>query len=239
MNWDPRMSSSPIYESREAINEGLRNYMVGVYRTMGLGLAVTGLVAMFIASQPQILMAIFGTPLKWVALFAPLAIVFMFAARIHAMSFSGAQMLFWVYAGAMGVSFSSFFALYTGTSIARVFFITASLFGSMSLYGYTTRRDLTSMGSFLMMGVWGLIIASLINLFMGSAMIHWILSVLTVFIFTGLTAYDTQTLKDIYFRSVNDDADTLNKKALMGALSLYINFINIFISLMHLFGERE
>ena len=153
------------------------------------------------------------------------------------MQASTAQALFWVFSGLMGLSLASFFIVYTGTSIARVFFISASVFAAMSLYGYTTKRDLSGFGSFLIMGLIGIVIASLVNLFLQSSAMHFVISVIGVLVFTGLTAYDTQKIKSIYLES--DGAEVSQKKAIMGALNLYLDFINLFIMLLHLFGERR
>jgi len=153
------------------------------------------------------------------------------------MSASKAQMTFWVFASLMGASLASIFVVYTQMSIARVFFITAGTFGAMSIYGYTTKRDLTKLGSFLMMGLFGIIIASIVNMFMQSGMMHYIISILGVLIFVGLTAYDTQKIKNIYL--VSDSGEIMGKKAVMGALTLYLDFINLFIMLLRLFGQRR
>jgi len=220
-----------------AIDEGLRSYMLRVYNYMTLGLVITGVVALFTASSPTMMTAIFTTPLKWVVFFAPLGFVFYFSARLHKMSAGAAQITFWLFAAVMGLSLSSIFVVYTGTSIARVFFITAGAFAAMSLYGYTTKRDLTGWGSFLFMGLIGIIIAMLVNIFLQSAMMHFVISVIGVLVFTGLTAYDTQRIKEEYY--AGDGADVTTKKAISGALRLYLDFINLFIMLLHLFGGRE
>ncbi|MBI1954468.1 MAG: Bax inhibitor-1/YccA family protein, partial [Proteobacteria bacterium] len=181
-----------------AIDVGLRQHMVSVYNYMAMGLLLTGLIAYVVASSQTMMMAIFGTPLKWVVMLAPLGMVFMLSARIEHLSFSSAQLMFWIYAGLMGLSMASIFYVFTGTSIARVFFVTASMFGAMSLYGYTTKKDLAAFGSFLLMGLIGIIIASLVNLFLQSSALHFVVSALSVLIFTGLTAYDTQQIKEMY-----------------------------------------
>ncbi len=219
------------------IDLGLRSHMVRVYMYMALGLALTGLVAFFAASSPALMTAIFTTPLKWLVMLAPLGMVIYLSARIGAMSFSTAQMVFWIYAGMMGLSLSAIFLVFTGESIARLFFITSSVFGAMSLYGYTTRKDLTAMGSFLMMGVVGIVIASVVNLFLHSSAMQMMISVIGVLVFTGLTAYDTQQIKESYLES--DTGDISGKKAIIGALQLYLDFINLFISLLQLFGDRR
>ena len=221
-----------------AYDEGLRAYMLTVYNYMGVALAVTGLVA-FMASSSEALMAtIFGTPLAWVVMLAPFGFLLALSFGINKMSMSTAQIVFWTYSAVMGLSLSTIFLIYTGTSIARVFFITASLFGAMSLYGYTTKRDLTSMGSFLMMGLFGVILASLVNMFLQSSAMQFAISILAVLIFTGLTAYDTQRIKHTYY-SVVGHGEAMGKAALMGALSLYLDFINLFLHLLQFFGDRR
>jgi FtsH-binding integral membrane protein len=219
------------------IDVGLRQHMLGVYNYMASGLLLTGIVAYLVAASPAATALIFGTPLKWVAIFAPIALVFFFAARLHTMSFGAAQAVYWVYAALMGVALASVFLVYTGASIARCFFISAGMFGAMSLYGYTTKKDLSGWGSFLFMGVIGLFIASIVNIFLGSTMLQWAISVIALLVFTGLTAYDTQAIKEEYLES--DDRETAGKKSIFGALRLYLDFINIFMSLMSLFGDRR
>jgi FtsH-binding integral membrane protein len=220
-----------------AYDEGLRSFMLRVFNYMGAALVVTGLVAFFVGNNPAMMQAIFGSPLKWVVMLAPIAVVFGFSAMINRMSFGTAQMVFWGFAALMGLSLASIFAVYTGASIARAFFVSAAMFLSASLYGYTTKRSLANFGSFLIMGMIGLFIASIVNIFLGSTMLQWIVSVLSVIIFTGLTAYDTQNLKETYSEGYGQES--LGKLAIMGALSLYLNFINIFTSLLRLMGDRE
>ena len=219
------------------IDAGLRSYMLRVYNYMASGLALTGLVAAAVASSETAIDVIFGTGLFWVAVLAPLGLVFFLSARIHAMKASTAQALFWVYAAVMGLSMASIFLQFTGASVARVFFITAGTFAAMSLYGYTTRKDLSGWGSFLFMGLIGLILATLVNLFLASSMLHFIISVAGVLVFTGLTAYDTQRIKEMYLEA--DGAEIAAKKAVMGALQLYLDFINLFVMLMNLLGDRR
>jgi hypothetical protein len=175
--------------------------------------------------------------LGWIAFFAPLGMVFFLSFRIHAMSVATAQLTFWLFAAVMGIGLAPIFLMYTGASVARVFFITSATFGAMSLWGYTTKRDLTSWGSFLFMGLVGIIIASLVNIFLQSSMMQWVISVIGVVIFTGLTAYDTQKIKEMYFEQ--DDQATMGRKAIMGALNLYLDFINLFLMLLQLFGNRN
>ena len=219
------------------IDVGLRQYMLGVYNYMGGGLALTGIIAYLTASSDAMMQAIFGTGLAWVVILAPLAVVFFLSFRIHKMSFATAQMSFWAYAALNGLAFSTIFIAYTQTSIARVFFITAATFAATSLYGYTTKRDLTSMGSFLFMGLIGIIIAMVVNFFLASSALHFAISVIGVLVFTGLAAYDTQKIKETYYEG--DDGQTMGKKTIMGALSLYLDFINLFLMMLRLFGNRE
>ena len=222
---------------RAAFDDGLRRHMLRVYNFMTLGLGVTGLVAFFVASTPALYVPIFTTPLKWVVMLAPLAFVFVLSWRFDRMSPSALQATFWAFCAAMGLSMASIFLVFTGASVARVFFITASMFAATSLWGYTTKRDLTGMGSFLMMGLIGIVIAGLVNVFIGSSAIQFAISVIGVVVFTGLTAYDTQNIKESYAEHYGADANT--KLAVMGALSLYLNFINIFQMLLNLMGQRE
>jgi len=181
--------------------------------------------------------SIYTSGLKWVIMLAPLAVVFYMSFGIAKMSAAKAQTTFWVFAALMGASLSSIFLMYTGASITRVFFITAGTFGAMSIYGYTTKKDLTKLGSFLMMGLFGIIIASVVNIFMKSTMMYFVISILGVLIFVGLTAYDTQKIKNMYMAS--DSGELMGKKAVMGALTLYLDFINLFIMLLRLFGQRR
>lgn len=219
------------------IDVGLRQYMLSVYNYMVGGLAVTGVVAYFVSTSATLMQTIYGTPLAWVVMLAPIGFVLFFSFRINKMSVVAAQAVFWAFSAAMGLSLSYIFAVYTGASIARVFFITAGTFAAMSLYGYTTKRDLTAWGSFLFMGLIGIIIASLVNLFIQSSALQFAVSVIGVLVFVGLTAYDTQKIKETYLES--DGAALMAKKAIMGALNLYLDFINLFIMLLRLFGNRE
>ena len=219
-----------------AVDEGLRQYMLRVYNYMGSALALSGIVAYVTASTPALLQLVYG-PLGWLFMLAPLGLVFFFRFRIHKMSATAAQTTFWIFAGAMGLSLSSIFLVYTPVSIVRVFFITAGTFGAMSLYGYTTKRSLASWGSFLFMGLIGIIIASIVNLFLASPALYFAVSVIGVLIFTGLTAYDTQAIKEMYHE--RDHAEVASKKAIMGALRLYLDFINLFIMLLRLIGVRR
>lgn len=224
-------------QSAALFDEGLRKHMLRVYNYMGLGLVITGIVAFVVSQTPALYVPIFQTPLKWVVMLAPLAFVFFFSFRIHAMSAATAQMAFWAFAAVMGLSLASVFLVFTGTSIARTFFITATMFGAMSLYGYTTRRDLAQFGSFLVMGLIGVIIASIVNIFLGSSALQFAISVIGVFVFVGLTAWDTQNIKQQY--AENFDQESQQKLAVFGALSLYLNFVNLFQLLLSLTGQRE
>jgi FtsH-binding integral membrane protein len=223
--------------SSAVFDAGLRQHMLRVYNYMGIGLAVTGLVALAVASTPALYVPIFQTPLKWVVMLAPLAFVFFFTFRMQSMSAATAQMTFWAFCAVMGLSLASVFLVFTGTSIARTFFITATMFGATSLYGYTTRRDLSQFGSFLFMGLIGIVIASVVNLFIGSSALQFAISIIGVLVFTGLTAYDTQSIKEQYAEGFGHE--TNNKMAVFGALSLYLNFINLFQLLLSLTGQRE
>jgi FtsH-binding integral membrane protein len=250
----PTVAARPA--SAAVIDEGLRQYMLKVYNYMGVGLVITGLVAWFAAasavtSDPaqavaelgsgtyltQWGMLLYTSPLMWVVALAPLAIVFVLSFGINRLSAPAAQAIFWGFSALMGLSLSSIFLVYTDASIAKVFFITAATFGAMSLYGYTTRRDLTSIGNFLIMGLIGLIIASIVNIFLASSALEFAISAIGVLIFVGLTAYDTQRIKESYHESLG--SDVLAKGAVMGALSLYLDFINLFMMLLRLFGSRE
>ena len=231
-------NSSIGYEIPSAVyNKELRDYMVAVYQYMAFALAITGMVAVGAASSPTFMSLIFGTPLQWVVAFAPLVMVFFMGARITTMSSDAAKVSLAVFAALMGLSLSSIFLVYTGESIARLFFIAASVFGSMSLYGYTTKKDLTSFGSFLIMGLIGILIASIVNLFLASSAMQFIISFLGVIIFTGLTAYDTQRVKDSFF--MLPDRGKATNIAVYGALTLYMDFINLFVMLLQLFGHRR
>lgn len=219
------------------IDVGLRAYMLKVYNYMCIGLALTGAVAFATSTSPEMMRAIYGTPLQWVVMLAPIGMVFFLAARVHAMKASTAQMVFWIYAAMMGLSLSYIFIAYTGQSVTRVFFVTAGAFAGLSLYGYTTKKDLSGMGTFLIMGVIGILIASVVNIFLQSTGLQFAVSVLGVLIFAGLTAYDTQRIKSIYYEG--DGTEVAEKKAIMGALTLYLDFINMFLFLLQLFGNRE
>lgn len=215
----------------------LRQHMLRVYNFMATGLLVTGIVAMFVSRTPAVAALIFGTPLRWVAMLAPLAFVFVLSWRFERLSLNTLQVLFWAFCGVMGLSLASVFLVFTGASVVRVFFITAAMFAGISLYGYTTKANLSQMGSFLSMGLIGIVIAALANIFLASDAVHFAISIIGVLVFTGLTAYDTQRIKEMYAEHYGCETNT--KLAIMGALSLYLNFINLLQMLMHLMGNRE
>ncbi|MBZ9677571.1 Bax inhibitor-1/YccA family protein [Mesorhizobium sp. ES1-1] len=218
-------------------DEGLRQHMLRVYNYMGVGLVVTGLIAFLVSSTPALYVPIFSSPLKWVVMLVPLAFVMLFSFKMQTMSAASAQAMFWAFCAVMGLSMASVFLVFTGTSIARTFFIAASMFGATSLYGYTTKRDLTQFSSFLIMGLIGVVIASVVNIFLGSTALQFAISVIGIAVFIGLTAWDTQTIKEQY--AENFDAESRQKLAVFGAFSLYLNFINIFQLLLNFTGERE
>ncbi|WP_165216820.1 Bax inhibitor-1/YccA family protein [Affinirhizobium pseudoryzae] len=234
---NPRFGYNPAIQSQAAFDEGLRQHMLRIYNYMGLGLVITGLVAFFVASTPALYVPIFSTPLKWVVMLAPLAFVFFFSFKIQTMSASTAQMTFWAFCAVMGLSLASVFLVFTGASIARTFFITATMFGATSLYGYVTKRDLSKFGSFLIMGLIGVVIASIVNIFLGSSALQFAISIIGIVVFIGLTAWDTQNIKEQY--AENFDQESQQKLAVFGALSLYLNFVNIFQLLLSLTGQRE
>lgn len=246
------------------VDQGLRSYMLSVYNYMALGVALTGLVAYFVFTQAitqdpalaaksaaggafalkrgmyltQFGVTLYATPLKWVVMLAPLAFVLVLSFGVNRLSAFASQLVFWAFAAVMGVSMSSIFAVYTHTSIAQVFFVTAAAFGSLSLYGYTTKKDLSGWGTFLFMGLIGIVIASLLNIFIKSSALMFAINVIGVLVFAGLTAYDTQRIKDTYYQVVGN-TELVAKAAIMGALSLYLDFINMFMMLLQLLGNRD
>ena len=224
---------------KPSYNEGLRVYMLSIFQSMGIALAITAVVAMLVASSPSLMQLFFGTPLQWVVILAPLGMVFFMSAKIMSMSVSAARTSLWVFSGLMGLSLASIFYVYTQESIAKVFFITASLFGAMAIYGHTTKRDLSGLGSFLIMGLVGLLIASLANLFFQSSALGNVLSYIGVIIFTLLTAYDVQKLKGIYYQVGAGSEEVAQKVSVYGALTLYMDFINLFLFLLRIFGVRR
>lgn len=254
-NYQTRVGAAAAHADA-SIDQGLRAYMIRVYNLMALGLAITGFAALGTAmiattGDPSAAvatlgngkmltstgLAIYGSPLRWVVMLAPLALVFFLSFRIHKMSISAAQTTFWAYAALVGLSLSSIFLVYTSASIVQTFFVTAASFGALSLWGYTTKRDLTGMGSFLFMGVIGLVIAMLVNLFLQSSALQFAISAIGVLVFAGLTAYDTQQIKEMYYEQ--DDTLVAGRKAIMGALRLYLDFINMFMFLLQFLGNRE
>ncbi|MGA3301804.1 MAG: Bax inhibitor-1/YccA family protein [Methylovirgula sp.] len=255
-NAAPRWNQGIAQAGRAEIDQGLRTYMLGVYNNMVVGLAITGLVALGIhmltvTTDPsqaaarigtsvmltQFGVTLYGSALRWIVMLAPLGFVFFFSMRLNQMSAATARNVFYAFSAAMGLSISSILLIYTGASITRAFFETSAVFGALSLYGYTTKRDLSPIGAFLFMGLIGLIIASVVNLFLHSSGFQYALSVLTVLIFAGLTAWDTQAIRQMYFAS--DSAEIATKKSVNAALMLYLDFINIFQSLLYLTGSRN
>ena len=228
-----RLNANTRAMDQAALDEGLRSHMLKVYNYMASGLALSGLTAAFTANTPVVFNAVFGTPLQWVVMLAPLGLLF----AMSRASVGTTKVLYWAMVATFGVSISYIFQVYTAESIVRVFFITAATFGTASLIGYTTKRDLTGMGSFMMMGLIGIIIASVVNIFLASSMLHFVVSILGVVIFTGLTAFDTQRIKSEYYHGHSDEV--LEKGAIMGAVSMYLNFLNLFMMLLSLLGNRE
>ncbi len=264
---DSRNQYQNVAESRTqagTLDQGLRSYMTSVYNYMALGVALTGVVAYLVYTMTvtgdanlaaksatggiyalkrgmyltSLGATLYATPLKWVVMLAPLAFVLVLSFGVNRMSAAVTQGVFWAYAAVMGVSLSSILLVFTHQSIATVFFITAAAFASLSLYGYTTKRDLSPMGSFLLMGVIGIVIASLVNIFLQSSALGFAINVIGVLVFAALTAYDTQRIKDGYYQVVGN-AELMAKSAVMGALSLYLDFINMFMMLLQLFGSRD
>ncbi len=222
------------------IDEGLRAHMNKVYALMSVAMLLTAAVAWAVGTNEAMVATIFGSPLKWVVMFAPLVMVFAFGALINRLSVAAAQLFFYAYAAAVGLSLSFIFAVYTDTSIAQTFLVTAIAFAGLSLYGYTTKKDLSGMGTFLMMGLIGLIVASIVNIFLASSALAFAISVIGVLIFAGLTAYDTQSIKNTYVaHAMHGDQEWLGKAAIMGALNLYLDFINMFMFLLQFLGNRE
>ena len=227
-------------DSSQSIDVGLRAHMNKVYGLMAIAMIITGGVAFAVGTTPSLVYAIFGTWLQWVVMLAPLGVVFMFSAKIHSMSVATAQLVFWVFAALVGLSISYIFVVYTGISIAQIFFTTAIAFAALSLYGYTTKKDLSPLGSFCFIGLIGIIVASIANWFLQSEVWQLAISAIGVLIFAGLTAYDTQNIKNTYlqYRTAHGE-EFAEKMGIMGALSLYLNFLNMFMMLLYLFGNRD
>jgi FtsH-binding integral membrane protein len=243
-DFQTRTSNPAVGRADAGIDQGLRAYMLKVYNLMALGVALTGLVAYAfseMAGTREALTpfgyAIYTSPLRWVILLAPIAVVFFLSFRIEKMSLFTAQLSFWIYAGLVGASLSSIFLVYTDASIVKTFAVTAASFAALSLYGYTTKRDLSAMGSFMVMGLFGLIIASVVNIFLKSSALDFAVSAIGVLVFAGLTAWDTQKIKGLYLEA--DGFEVMGKKAIMGALNLYMDFINLFLFLLRFMGNRD
>ncbi|MGO9743998.1 MAG: Bax inhibitor-1/YccA family protein [Roseiarcus sp.] len=246
---NPRNGVGVARSGAGAIDQGLRAYMLGVYNHMTLGLGVTGIVA-FVAYKAAVVevagrivgltdfgSAIYTSGLRWVVIFAPLAVVFALSAGRNSLSAGAARGAFLLFAALIGLSMSTIFVVFTHASIFAVFFETAAAFGALSLYGYTTRRDLSAMGSFMVMGLFGIIIASVVNIFLMSSGLQWALSIVAILVFSGLTAWDTQAIKESYY--AGDGYEVAEKKSIFGALRLYLDFINLFQQLLFLFGDRR
>ena len=247
---DYRTYSPATVGDTAVLDAGLRAYMLRVYNWMSSGLILTGIVAYAVANTSLIDLfyqrvatargvSVQPTLLGYAAMFAPLVFVMVLSFGVNRLSKSASQALFWAFAATMGASLANIFLIYSGASIARVFFITAGTFAAMSVYGYTTKTDLTKFGSFLMMGLIGLIVASIVNIFLKSSAMQFAISVIGVLIFAGLTAFDTQNIKNTYLRLANSDRDFLGKAAIMGALQLYLDFLNLFMFLLQFMGNRE
>ncbi len=224
-----------------AVDEGLRSYMLGVYNYMAFGIAFTAIasfgMATWASANPAVANALYASPLRWVLMFAPLAFIFLFSATAHKMKANTARLVFFAFAGVMGVSMSWIFMVFNLGSIVQIFAITSAAFAGLSLWGYTTKKDISGWGSFLIMGVIGIILASIVNIFLGSGMLSFAINVIGVLLFAGLTAYDTQDIKNMYFEG--DSSEVIKHKQVNGALRLYLDFINMFMMLLQLLGNRE
>ena len=238
----PFTANGSLATSTVAFDAGLRTYMLAVYNYMASGLLLTGIVAMLVANSAGVRAVFFaasGTPtlLGWIAVFAPLALVFTLGFGINRLSESTVKALFWTYAILMGVSLSTILLAYTGVSVARTFFVTAAAFGGLSLWGYTTKRNLSAFGTFLIMGVFGLLIAMIVNMFLRSSTLDLIVSAIGVLLFAGLTAFDTQKIKSVYLEVAGTEFH--GKAVVMGALTLYLDFLNLFLFLLRFMGDRR
>ena len=242
--YQTRVAPAPGTGARTDVqyDEGLRSYMLGIYNYMATALAVTGISAIGLAtwaqSNPAVANAVYNSPLKWVLMLAPLAFVMVISFGINKLSKAAATGVFYAFAAVMGASMSWIFMVYSLGSISQTFFVTAAAFAGLSLYGYTTKRVLSGIGSFLMMGLIGLILAMVVNIFLQSSALGFAISAIGVLIFAGLTAYDTQRLKHMY-DSVAHNGEMMAKASIMGALSLYLNFVNMFMFLLSFMGNRE
>ena len=222
------------------IDAGLRAHMNKVYGLMSVAMVITAGVSWAVGTNEAMLTAIYTTPLNWVVMFLPLVMVFAFGAVITRLSAAAAQLFFYAYAAAVGLSLAYIFAIFTGTSIATTFLVTAVAFAGLSLYGYTTKRDLSAFGTFLVMGLIGLLVAMIVNIFLASSALAFAISVIGILIFAGLTAWDTQKIKTTYLEHArSSDQEWLGKAAIMGALSLYLDFINMFMFMLQFLGNRE
>lgn len=218
-------------------DEGLRAYMLKVYNYMASGVLLTGIIALMVGRNQDLMVTIYSGGLRWIVALAPLAFIMVMSFGAHKMKSSTLQVIFWAFAATMGLSMASIFAVYSAESIARTFFITAATFGALSLYGYTTKKSLSGFGTFLFMGLIGVLIASIVNMFLGSSMLHFVISVAGVLVFAGLTAYDTQRIKESYYMMTT--GESVAKGAIMGAVALYLDFVNLFMMLLNLLGNRE
>ena len=239
---DLQKNYTDVGVERTAVDDGLRAYLVSVYNHMAGALAVTAAVAFLVANTSLITMMFNPqtggmSVLGWLFLLSPLIVIFGFNWVLTSGTLAQVRGVFWLYSALMGASLAPIFLVYTSASMVRVFLITAAMFGAMSIYGTVTKRDLTSMGAFLRMGLWGIIIAAVVNLFMQSPALYYVLSIVSVVVFTGLTAYDTQKIRQIYMSADNDD--TMTRKVVVGALELYLDFINLFLALLRLMGDRK
>lgn len=236
-NYNYQMGHAGAGTQARDIDQGLRKYMLRVYNFMASAVLLTGIVAMYVGNNPELVATLFSGGSSLLLMFAPLIFVMVLSFGINKLSTTAAQAIFWTFAAVMGLSISWIFLVYTGASVAQTFFITAGSFAGLSLYGYTTKKDLSAFGTFLVMGLIGLLIASLVNIFVASEGFSMIIAMGGVLIFAGLTAYDTQRIKHMYYEG--DGSDTMTKKALMGALTLYLDFINLFMYLLRFLGNRE
>ncbi len=232
-NYNRSMAASQSMDT--SVDAGLRTFMLGIYNNMSIGLAITGLVAFFTSQSQPLMQMIYSTPLRWVVMLAPLGFVIYLSVRVMKLSPAAARLWFFTFAAVMGLSLSYIFLVYTGVSITKVFFITAASFGALSLWGYTTKKNLSAMGSFMMMGLFGIIIAMVVNIFLKSSAVDFAISAIGVVIFAGLTAWDTQRLKHSYYE-IGADATMAGRVAIMGALSLYLDFLNLFLFLLRFMG---